>query len=138
MGQNVICYLKHVKHVFRYKCCGAQTDLQRSGCSPRYSCCLREVDRLGCRKVCKKCGRDWGSPALDCFRKAHELVDINQPPPPAAATEETHASSPPNEEEGLLSQRPSSSMNALYNGQLKSGGNIRHSSFLPNITYHIL
>jgi hypothetical protein len=121
--------------VFRYKCCGAQADLQRSGCSPRYSCCLREVDRLGCRKVCKKCGRDWGSPALDCFRKAHELVDINQPPPPPATTEE--AQSPPTEQDSLLSHRPSS-VDALYNRQMKSGGNNRHSSFLPDITPHIL
>ena len=127
--------------VFRYKCCGATAELQRSGCSPRYSCCLREVDRLGCRKVCKKCGRDWGSPALDCFRKDHELVDINLPPtasPTTAAT--SQASSPPTEEDSLLSRPPS--VAGGLSGQLKPS--YRHSaphsssSFLPNITYHII
>ena len=127
--------------LFRYKCCGATAELQRSGCSPRYSCCLREVDRLGCRKVCKKCGRDWGSPALDCFRKDHELVDINLPPtasPTTAAT--SQASSPPTEEDSLLSRPPS--VAGGLSGQLKPS--YRHSaphsssSFLPNITYHII
>ena len=127
--------------LFRYKCCGATAELQRSGCSPRYSCCLREVDRLGCRKVCKKCGRDWGSPALDCFRKDHELVDINLPPtasPTTAAT--SQASSPPTVEDSLLSRPPS--VAGGLSGQLKPS--YRHSapqsssSFLPNITYHII
>lgn len=128
----------------RYKCCGASADLQRSGCSPRYSCCLREVDRLGCRKVCKKCGRDWASPALDCFRKEHELVDINPPPGAAAGGQRTSSSEanhlpaapPTEEEERLLMPQPSSEK--MYSGQQKPHHPGFRSSFLPNITYHII
>ena len=47
-----------------------------SGCSPRYHCCLREVNSTGCKKVCKKCGKDWGSDAGKCFKKEHTLVGI--------------------------------------------------------------
>jgi len=61
----------------RYKCCGASTNQQTAGCSPRYSCCWKEVTSEGCRKVCKKCGNDWGTPADDCFKKVHNTVEID-------------------------------------------------------------
>ncbi len=89
-------------------------------------------------QVCKKCGRDWGSPALDCFRKEHELVDINQPPAAAAAsaerTNDSAESATPRETEAdpLMLQQSSDSS---YYGHEKSK---YRSNFLPNITYHII
>ena len=60
----------------RYRCCGASTSLSISGCSPRYNCCWGEVTDQGCKKVCKKCGMDWGLQTEDCFRKEHNTVEI--------------------------------------------------------------
>merc|ERR1719154_502537 len=62
----------------RYRCCGASTSHSTSGCSPRYNCCWGEVAAEGCRKVCKKCGEDWGEPTEDCFRKEHNTVEIGE------------------------------------------------------------
>jgi hypothetical protein len=88
-------------------------------------------------QVCKKCGRDWGSPALDCFRKEHELVDINQPPAAATAerTNDSAESATPRETEvdPLMLQQQSS--DSSYYGHEKSK---YRSNFLPNITYHII
>merc|ERR1719193_1716228 len=70
----------------RHNCCGALVNIAgRAGCSPRYQCCLAQVNSEGCTKVCKKCGADWGSPALTCFRKEHVLVDIDAPDKAAEA-----------------------------------------------------
>jgi len=60
----------------RHKCCGASTSHSTGGCSPRYNCCLEEVTAKGCKKVCKKCGMDWGLPTEDCFIKEHNTVEI--------------------------------------------------------------
>jgi len=60
----------------RYKCCGASTTQSTGGCSPRYNCCWGEVTGQGCRKVCRKCGADWGTPTDNCFRKEHNIVEI--------------------------------------------------------------
>jgi len=62
----------------RYTCCGSLVSLSSSGCSPRYVCCSKNVNTIGCKKVCKKCGNDWGSAANKCFRKDHVLVDISE------------------------------------------------------------
>ena len=62
----------------RWTCCGASLDEGPGGqgCSPRYSCCGSELGGRGCRRVCRKCGEDWGSPAQDCFVRDHNLVSI--------------------------------------------------------------
>ena len=62
----------------RWTCCGASLDEGPGGqgCSPRYSCCGSELGGRGCRRVCRKCGEDWGSPAQDCFVTDHNLVSI--------------------------------------------------------------
>ncbi|QQP37453.1 Uncharacterized protein FKW44_017721, partial [Caligus rogercresseyi] len=30
----------------------------------------------GCKEVCRKCGSAWGSPAKNCFKTSHSLVEI--------------------------------------------------------------
>jgi len=62
----------------RYMCCGASTSQATGGCSPRYNCCWGEVTSQGCRKVCKKCGKDWGVPTEDCFIKEHNTIEIGK------------------------------------------------------------
>jgi len=62
----------------RYRCCGASTSHSTGGCSPRFNCCWGEVAAQGCKKVCKKCGEDWGVPTEDCFKKEHNLVQIGE------------------------------------------------------------
>ena len=32
-----------------------------------------------CRKVCKRCGEDWGTPTETCFVRDHNLVEVGQP-----------------------------------------------------------
>jgi len=62
----------------RYRCCGASAMVATGGCSPRYNCCWGEIGDQGCRKVCKKCGQDWGTQTEDCFIKEHNLVEIGE------------------------------------------------------------
>jgi len=57
----------------RYTCCQASLSHCGAGCSPRYSCCGAAVNDPGCRKVCKKCGGDWATPANGCFRNNHTI-----------------------------------------------------------------
>merc|ERR550517_2240034 len=61
----------------RYTCCQASLSHCGAGCSPRYSCCGAPVTGLGCRKVCKKCGGDWATPANGCFRREHALHSLD-------------------------------------------------------------
>ena len=62
----------------RWTCCGASLDEGPGGqgCSPRHSCCGSELGGRGCRRVCRKCGEDWGTGAKDCFVRDHNLVSI--------------------------------------------------------------
>lgn len=62
----------------KWSCCGAVPVLPGTlgGCSPIYTCCRAGVGSEGCEKVCKKCGVKWGEPALRCFIKSHQLVNI--------------------------------------------------------------
>ena len=46
------------------------------GCSPRHGCCGSELGGRGCKKVCRKCGLDWGTPSSHCFVRDHNLVSI--------------------------------------------------------------
>ena len=40
------------------------------------------TDLLSAVKVCRKCGCEWGGPAGNCFRRAHDLVAIHEPDSP--------------------------------------------------------
>ena len=61
----------------KWTCCGAAPSRATSGCSPRYNCCLGGVTSAGCKRVCRKCGSDWGTPAGQCFVRDHNLVSID-------------------------------------------------------------
>ncbi len=77
----------------RWTCCDKQE--HEAGCANRYTCCERDVDdrgcqRLhpccgslednddasGCREVCVRCGREWGTAAAECFRRAHNVTEL--------------------------------------------------------------
>ena len=45
-----------------------------SGCKSRYDCCDRKSKSKGCREVCKKCDKPWGTRANGCFEKEHNIV----------------------------------------------------------------
>jgi len=62
----------------RYRCCRLQTDFSGggSGCELIYNCCRQGVQVEGCQDHCVKCGRRWGTPAGNCFKKNHNLVNI--------------------------------------------------------------
>ena len=62
----------------RFACCRRPTDFSGggSGCELVYSCCQQGPESEGCEETCVKCGRKWGRPALNCYRKDHNLVKI--------------------------------------------------------------
>ena len=67
----------------RHKCCGADPSFSPTGCSSRWSCCGgpvtgSEAPARGCRKVCKRCGVDWGLPAGQCYVREHNLVLLEE------------------------------------------------------------
>ena len=46
------------------------------GCEKFYDCCLGELGTKGCKGVCKKCGKLWGTQAGTCFKGGHDLVEM--------------------------------------------------------------
>ena len=65
----------------RFICCKTDCESDTTGCEPRYGCCGIKVNNGnsndGCKKVCKKCNKNWGSNAGECFKKSHNIRDIN-------------------------------------------------------------
>ena len=45
-----------------------------SGCKNRYDCCDRKSKSKGCREVCKKCDKPWGTKANGCFEREHNII----------------------------------------------------------------
>ena len=45
-----------------------------SGCKSRYDCCDRKSKSKGCREVCKKCDKPWGTRANGCYEKEHNII----------------------------------------------------------------
>ena len=42
----------------------------------RYDCCNLRANSKGCRKVCKKCDKAWGTSAPGCFEKPHNVIEL--------------------------------------------------------------
>ena len=64
----------------RYRCCKLGTDFGSggAGCELIYNCCRLGPDIEGCVEHCVKCGRRWGTAALKCFKKDHNLINIDK------------------------------------------------------------
>ncbi len=63
----------------RFNCCG--TDIAKvkteEGCQKRFACCRGRMSDEGCTKVCKKCDRKWGLPADECYKKKHNVIEVD-------------------------------------------------------------
>ena len=74
----------------RYSCCKKPTGMKANlllsdkigdlldfgsgggGCEMIYTCCDEGQGSEGCKDVCLKCGKKWGTAADKCFKKDHE------------------------------------------------------------------
>jgi hypothetical protein len=61
---------------WRYKCCQMDVVAKKPGCESIYSCCNEDVDSSGCKEACKKCEGKWGTKANNCFKKNHNVTEI--------------------------------------------------------------
>ena len=63
----------------RFGCCLEDPDISISnGCEARFICCGRKTEYQGCVELCKKCDKPWGTPAENCFKKQHNVVDVQR------------------------------------------------------------
>ena len=59
----------------RFDCCGVDADdEEEEGCELMHLCCGRRQGEPGCEERCVKCGAEWGTAAVGCFRRSHNLV----------------------------------------------------------------
>jgi len=126
----------------RYGCCGCLVSptSTATGCSPRYTCCTASVNSPGCRKVCRKCGSEWGGPAGNCFRRAHDLVAIHEPDTPPSKEVRAVAESP-------TAAEAATELNPFLDDEELSpswpadgdGHKFFHKfAFAPSLTYHMI
>ena len=130
---------KYFLYYYRYKCCGSLVSVSRTGCSPRYACCLQQVNSTGCKKVCKKCGADWGTQAGNCFRKEHKLVGILEKTEEEEKEEELRASLLNNlkqEADVQVVQEESAELDPFLSDR-KDGNRKSKFGLPPVITYHM-
>ncbi len=52
-------------------------DTKVQGCKSKFDCCDGKVKSKGCRELCKKCDRPWGTLADECYEKDHNIVSFN-------------------------------------------------------------
>ena len=122
--------LRKQSSVSRYSCCKAPVSANNGGCSPRYACCLLPVNTAGCKKVCKKCGSEWGSPANGCFRKDHTLAEISETKR-EELTEE-------NKKEGIIGGNSEEQDEKIKDqGEVEDGRTNQFKHLPPIITYHM-
>ena len=60
----------------RFQCCKISLSSRVAGCRSRYDCCNLKANSKGCKKVCKKCDKPWGSDAHGCFEKPHNVIEL--------------------------------------------------------------
>jgi len=58
----------------RFQCCKIGLASRVAGCKSKYDCCDSKAKAKGCKKVCKKCDRPWGSSAEGCYEKPHNVI----------------------------------------------------------------
>ncbi len=77
----------------RFPCCSGEPG--EDGCQLSYDCCGAAVNEgvdSGCELTCRKCDRPWGSPADGCFRRSHNLVDVEEEEEKSPKLEQTDVS----------------------------------------------
>ena len=60
--------------MYTYPCCSGGP--QAVGCTRKFLCCGKQEGVTGCEVVCKKCEKNWGTAAGECYKKQHELRKI--------------------------------------------------------------
>ncbi|CAB4065683.1 unnamed protein product [Lepeophtheirus salmonis] len=127
----------------RYKCCKVDTSSGSLGCQSKYSCCSQRIrggsqrlsqDDDGCQVVCKNCNKPWGSPAGNCFKKDHNIKDINWVEPKKEEPSFEEDSSTPSTPEPFGIKRLDSDLNEL----LDWDENDEYVDLVAPVIYHIV
>lgn len=62
----------------RFKCCKIDVNSKVLGCKAKYDCCDGKAKNQGCKKLCKKCDKPWGTIADNCYEKPHNIVNLEE------------------------------------------------------------